>query len=104
MLFFVVIVFIGCAPLCCCSWACRKSAALYAASALIGLYQALNWLPVEFPILARSSAYFLLWHFGGRAVFAAVQWLQQRYFEAQLTPGNPAEAQLSTDQYVERNV
>ena len=76
----------------------------WTASALIGVYQALNWLPVEFPILARSSAYFSLWYFGGRAVFAEVQWLQQRYFEAQLAPGNPPEAQLSLDELLERKV
>ena len=76
----------------------------WTASALIGVYQALNWLPLQFPILARSSAYFSLWHVGGRAVFAAVQWLQQRYFEAQLAPGNPPEAQLSPDELLERKV
>ena len=76
----------------------------WTASALIGVYQALNWMPLQFPILARSSAYFSLWHVGGRAVFAAVQWLQHRYFEAQLAPGNPPEAQLSPDEVLERKV
>jgi hypothetical protein len=76
----------------------------WAASGLIGVYQAMNWLPQRFPILSHSSAYFSFWRVSGRAISQAVRDLQQRYFIAQLAPGNPPEGQLSLDELLERKV
>src|SRR5262249_55122921 len=72
------------------------------ASPLISIYQTLDWIPLRFRVLARSNVYFLLWKVSAQLLYAAIQSLQQRYYNAQIAPGNPPEAHLSPDELLER--
>ncbi|MGH7835852.1 MAG: hypothetical protein ACREQK_19570, partial [Candidatus Binatia bacterium] len=67
-------------------------------------YRAINWLPVQVPVLSRSNLYFSFWYLAAPRLYAAVRYLERSYYKAAIRHGDTGKRRLSDEDLLERKV
>jgi hypothetical protein len=65
---------------------------------IITAYRAMNWLPVQVPIISRSNFYFSLWYVVAPRLYAAVRYLERSYYKAAIRNGDTSKRRLSDEE------